>query len=111
MMARTRRLATYTWSTAATQFSFTVISPQSELLSSLASIVNITNFRNMSYDSVKVRFTPSTTKFFRGMLGITWLPGAYDKNNGGFYTATALSNMPTTYLDASSMAAVEVACP
>lgn len=111
MMSRTRRLATYTWSTAATQFSFTVISPQSELLSSLASIVNITNFRHLSYDSVKVRFTPSTTKFFRGMLGITWIPGAYDKNNGGFYTATALSNMPTTYLDASSMAAVEVACP
>ena len=111
MLSRTRRLATYTWSTASTQFSFTVISPQTELVSSLASIVNITNFRHISYDSVKVRFTPSTTKFFRGMLGITWIPGAYDKNNGGFYNATALSNMPTTYLDASSMAAVEVACP
>lgn len=110
-MARTRRLISFVWSSATAFGDFTVAFPANELFRSLSAIANFTQYTYLSYDCIKLRFTPNTTKFFRGLLGVTFIPGGYDKANGTFYTPTALSGLPTTYVDASSLTSAEMTIP
>ena len=111
IMSRTRKLTSYIWSSATAFGTIHTFYPGSELLSSLASIVRVVDFTYISYKGVRLRFTPNTTKFYRGMLGITFVPAVWSRNNAFAYTPTALSSLPTTYLDASSCTAVEYVYP
>lgn len=111
IMKRTRKLASFTWSSGAAFGRTTQFFPQTELFNSLATIVNVTNFTYLTYKGMKLRFTPNTTKFYRGMLGITFLAQGRSPSVSNYVTPTALSSLPTTYLDASSCTAVEVITP
>jgi hypothetical protein len=111
VMSRVRRLPSYVWTSATGFGAFTVLYPAAELFASLGNIVNTTLYSYLSYNSVKLRFTPNTTKFYRGLLGVTFMPGGYFKTNGSYYTPTALSSLPTTYIDASSVTSAELTIP
>lgn len=112
LMQRVRRLANFTWSSTAAPFTFTAFYPGTELLKSLTmTTLNVTNFAHFGYRAVNLRFTHNATKFFRGILGVTFVPGPYNKNNAFAYTPTALSSLPTAYIDAASMTAVDYSYP
>lgn len=111
LMARTRRLASFVWSSAAAFGTMTVMYPFNELFVSLSDLVNVTDYTYIAYDSIKLRFTPNTTKFYRGMLGVTFIPLQQHANSGTYYNPTALSSLPTTYIDASSVTSVEMTVP
>lgn len=111
LLSRTRKLLSFTWTSGMTFGRCLQFFPGAELWNSLATICNTTNFSYMSYRGVKVRFTPNTTKFYRGMLGITFVPHGRNSAYSNYLTPTGLSSLPTTYLDASSCTAVEYTYP
>ena len=110
LMSRTRRLNPYLWSTATSPFATTVVPVVTELMDSLSSLCLYNNFAYVSYDSISLRVTPNTTRFFRGLLGFTFVPDER-LTRPYAYTPSALSSLPTTYIDASSSETATISLP
>lgn len=79
-----------------------------ELFLSLAPLWQPQHYTHFTYDSIVVRVSPITTKFYRGMMAFTFIPGPITKSA---WTPTQLSSLPTSLLDASSTDAMEITIP
>ena len=111
IMARTRRLPSIQFSSSALFGSSQVRYVANNLFNSLSNIVNTTNFKFFRYDAVSVKFTPVVSKYFRGLIGVTFVPLTTLTVNSPYATPTSLSSLPTTYIDCSSCCTVEMSFP
>jgi len=110
MMARVRKLATFTWSSTDVidrtyTFNFT-----NELLISLSQIINYNNWKHFRYDHIIIRLTVNTSRFFKGAMLVSTVTSP--QSSGNFYLTTlGLSQMPSSILDATATQTLEVAIP
>lgn len=110
-MARVRKLAMFKWSSTDLRTQTYSINIINELLRSLSELVNYSNWKHFRYDHVQIRLTVNTSRFFKGAMLVSTVPGAmasfYDIN----YQPFALSQLPSSILDATATACLEVSIP
>lgn len=80
-----------------------------ELFASLQDLVKTSDFKHYSFDSITLRVTPLSNKYYRGMFGLTFRPGP--QSSTGTLNPVYLSSLDTTLVDISSTQAVEVTVP
>lgn len=109
LLERTRRLNSFPWSSSHAQFSCLAVPVANELVHSLSTVARMTLYQHLSYDSIKLRVTPVSNRYFRGALASTFWPGPLLAANS--MHPTRLSSIPTTIYDASSCQAFELDIP
>lgn len=109
LLERTRRLTSFTWSSSHGLFNCYAVPVANELILSLATVAKMTLYKYISFDSIKLRVTPVSNRYFRGALAATFWPGPLLAANS--MPPTRLSSLPTTIYDASSCQAFEMDIP
>nr|AHA44482.1 gp2 [Picalivirus D] len=111
MMARVRKLIPFVWTTTQAAESVYGISPINELLNSLATSVDYTHWEFVKYRRCVIRLTLNTSRFYRGALLLTMVPGTIGSTQQDRYSSLPLSTLPSTIIDATSTSTVEIAIP
>lgn len=106
-MKRVRVIEVFNWTTGMAGARSYAMAPL--LLQSLAAVVNFTNYQHFSYDSITVRLTANTTQYYKGLLGVHFVPGRFLSTH--MQTPHGLTQFSSCYIDASSTEVLEMVLP